>query len=192
MTYTAAIALAEELAQSSEGSLAANKQIGTTRPDATTTCSVRILKRDAKVAVGVAVSVILRAAGVDVVINRTVAPDGWPTPAPDFSFEECKAAAVKALALRPEKVGAADRVSKASSIADLLYTPERIAEDKAADEAHALFVDRNVVRSVSKLSIRRKLRLISKEGKFDEMLDLIPHARTDWNDAIEASVDEIK
>jgi hypothetical protein len=81
-------------------------------------------------------------------------------------------------------------VSKASSIADLLYTPERIAEDKAADEAHALFVDRNVVRSVSKLSIRRKLRLISKEGKFDEMLDLIPHARTDWNDAQEIRTDD--
>ncbi len=42
-------------------------------------------------------------------------------------------------------------------------------------------------RSLSKLKIRRFFRDLGKEATFDAILDAIPHARTDWDDAQDVS-----
>lgn len=41
------------------------------------------------------------------------------------------------------------------------------------------------VRTLSKLAIRRQPRDWGKESAFEQMLDAFPHARTDWDDAVE-------
>lgn len=39
------------------------------------------------------------------------------------------------------------------------------------------------VRNISKLAIRRLLRSWDRETAFEQLLDAVPHARSDWNDA---------
>lgn len=38
-------------------------------------------------------------------------------------------------------------------------------------------------KEISKLTLRRRLRAIGKEAAFDDLLDTIPNARRDWEDA---------
>jgi hypothetical protein len=47
-----------------------------------------------------------------------------------------------------------------------------------------------VTKELSKLFIRRKLREFGKEEQFDALLDSIPQARKDWDDAISIRSDD--
>jgi hypothetical protein len=47
-----------------------------------------------------------------------------------------------------------------------------------------------IVKELSKLFIRRKLREFGKEDQFDALLDSIPQARKDWDDAISIKTDD--
>ena len=58
------------------------------------------------------------------------------------------------------------------------YATWKEAQDAAAPQPEP-------VRVLSKLAIRRQLREWDKEDAFDAMLAAFPHAKTDWDDAME-------
>lgn len=68
---------------------------------------------------------------------------------------------------------------------------EYLATHTAEHEAYSVWLDAqptqqiDPVRVLSKLAIRRQLREWGKESAFDAMLAAFPHAKTDWDDALE-------